>query len=74
MQSRIYRKPRSIGGIRWLIIEAVKIAGLLKRGDVAVLLHTVAQKEGLPSTGEVTKTEEEGLIFDNIYGVLIVAA
>ena len=29
---------------------------LIKKRDVAVLLHTVAQKEGLSSTAEVTKT------------------
>jgi hypothetical protein len=46
-------------GDLWLINEAAKTAGLIKRGDVAVLRHTVVQKEGLSSTGEVTKTGGE---------------
>jgi hypothetical protein len=50
------RKPRSRRGIRWLISEAVKIAGSLKRGDVAVLLHAVAQKIEAQGIGEVAMT------------------
>jgi len=55
----------------WLINEVVKSVGLIKRRGVAVLLHTMVQKEGLPSTAEVTKIGGLNLKFDIIDRTLI---
>ena len=64
----------SKGNKRWLNNEVAKSAGSIKRRDVAVLLHTMVQKEGLPSTAEVTKIGWLNLKFDIIDGTLIVVA
>jgi hypothetical protein len=36
--------------------EKAKTVGSIKKGDVAVRLHTMVQSKGVSSTGEVTKT------------------
>jgi hypothetical protein len=44
------------GFIKWQTTEAVRIAEKMPTEEKAVLLHTMAQNKGEPSTGEVTRT------------------
>jgi hypothetical protein len=53
--------------------EVVKIAEKRLIEEKMAILHTVAQKEELSSTGEVTKTGGEGLAFDIIKKVDTIA-
>ena len=42
-----------------MIYAAARIAGSLRTGEKAVVLHTVAQKREAASNRELTKTEEK---------------
>ena len=63
-----------MGASLWLTNEVVRIAGLIKRGDVAVLLHTTVLSKGVSNTAGVTKIGGINLKFDIIDGTLIVVA
>ena len=56
------------------IVALVVLKNRVHTQKVAVLLHTMVQKEGLPSTAEVTKTGGLNLKFDIIDRTLIIVA